>query len=219
MLKLVKLIATFCLLFTVLTTTAVAIGWSDHTKTPLQAAGFDTCDGKPCYLGITSGCTAWADATKILTLTGTVTNEGNLVEVYAGDSQTVYRIVPKSDSQTIAHLEMYLLNNPAFPPLREIVRLYGLPCGAVYPSQIGKPEVVTLLYPSMSVEVVKDSDALDLELRIANLTLIDPDEVISTGDLCSLQVMNEAPIIPWGGFASWDRYRQRGLFARIRQSP
>lgn len=216
MLKLVKIIAAFWLLFIVLTTTAIAVGRSDHTKTPLQTIGFDTCAGMPCYLGITSGRTAWADATKILTLTGTVTNEGKLVEVYAGDSQTVYRIVPEADSRTIAHLEMYLLNNPAFPPLREIVRLYGLPCGAIYPSQIGRPEVVTLLYPAMSVEVVKDSAALDLDSRIASLTLVDPYEVISSGDLCTLQALNDAPVIPWGGFVSWERYKDHGLFQRIR---
>ncbi len=125
-------------------------------------------------MGIVSASTPWADVTKKLTLYGTVTNTGNLVEVYAGDGKNLYRVVPEPDYKTVAALEIYVQNNPQFPTLKELIRQYGVPCGVLSPRQSGTLRVTTLLYPAMDIEIVKSGSSLDLNAKITVVTLVDP---------------------------------------------
>jgi hypothetical protein len=110
---------------------------------------------------------------------------------------------------------MFLQNNLTFPPLRELIRQYGVPCGVVYPSQTGNIEIVTLLYPAMYIEVAKGSDSLNLDMKITDLTFVDPLQITGNEDLCTLKSLESAPVIPWYGFASWEQYKRRGLFRRL----
>ena len=162
-------------------------------------------------MGIVSASTPWADVTKKLTLYGTVTNTGNLVEVYAGDGKNLYRVVPEPDYKTVAALEIYVQNNPQFPTLKELIRQYGVPCGVLSPRQSGTLRVTTLLYPAMDIEIVKSGSSLDLNAKITVVTLVVPTRLTGNQDLCTLGSLDKAPVLPWHGFASWQYYATHGL--------
>ena len=163
-------------------------------------------------MGIITGLTTWADATGKVTLYGTVTNTGNLVEVYAGDGANIYRLVPEPDSKTVAGLEIYVQNNLQFPTLKELIRQYGVPCGIVYPRQSGTLNVVTLLYPAMDIEIAKSVKVLDLDSKVTVVSLIDPTHITGNQNLCTLKSLDKASVLPWHGFASWQYYKVLGLF-------
>src|SRR5262249_3271921 len=102
--RLLRLTVILCLLLSAGIGSALLLARANNAKTTLQAAGFDTCNGVPCFMGITPGVTTWGDGEKILTYFGQPDKKERQIEVSTGDNKSHFRLTSSPDFKSVAYI-------------------------------------------------------------------------------------------------------------------
>ncbi len=204
---LARRIVVVCLLMCTLIGSTVLYSRTHAGPNPLHAYGLDTCDGKPCFMGITPGVTSWAQA-RLMRPTGAKQDEyaRSFVVPIAG---TQVGIIMSLDPAKVAIIDAATLSDNQFPRLASFLTQFGTPCGVAAGYAPGE---VTLHYPSMMLNVdVQTLNRLTAYAPVATIDLIDPNVAFGVAqDLCKY-LRHDRIVIPWLGFASLDHYRAYGL--------
>lgn len=203
------------LLFCVVCAAAIVVGRLDHTPTPLQTLGFDTCDGDPCFRGLKLG-TERAQAQPLLSTGkwsggdyyGLPIDKGDLGVSLTKDNRFVAQIILATGNY----------DDPFPITAGNVLIQYGPPC-RVYFAVNREPIFVVLSYPTLDVTLIVAEDYLsypnDFRLLakspVMGLNINHKDGSTGTYTTCSDPIESDGLLGPWHGFTSPAIYRSRNL--------
>ncbi len=206
----VRLVFILLLLMTALTSSTVLWAREHPEPSELQALGFDVCDGRPCFIGITPGVTTWNAARAILTKWGDQKESNEEFTVAANRIEV--SITSLEGSVDWIHIKGIPYGGFVFSSLGNFIAKYGSPCRIMFN---GDRNFVDLAYPYMMLTVFRGSRTrLELDMPIYNADLRDLSRLSQDPfDFCIYHQVAEPGIGVWSGFASWDYYQAHGLDA------
>jgi hypothetical protein len=184
-----RLTALILVLCAALTAVALGIGRASAATAALDAAGFDLCDGEPCFRGLVPGHSAWAQASG-----GAIIGEAeSFVEfVYWGRNKAAAEYVSDVYGGALILVRLTAVGKAQLPAGEFILR-YGRPCAVGY-----SYARLVLLYPTLRVEIDAAGGYVTAASSAANVTL---QAIQGVYDICPT-----VGVIPWRGFASQARY-------------
>lgn len=201
---------------------AMLIGNAQPEPNQLQALGFDFCEGKPCWQGITPGVTDWAVVRAIMIPRGGVESRSlGYTNIKSGQvdsiGNTVYAL-KLSNQEVITSIDYVPSPNITFTSSQQsrvidALDLFGTPCGVKGGS---KPGQIWLLYPHVVVQVNAAQYRIDPTSPIDYVEVFDPSQQLNQtlpGDLCVSNHEFNFLIYSWKGLASMDFYSTQSFKA------
>jgi hypothetical protein len=192
-----------CLVILTICSGAVAYARSRPAPALLQRKGIDTCESKPCLLGVTPGITAWNDAHTMLAQRSTSSREDRWISVELDEYTRA--IVPRYKSdRTISDILISFKDTPA-TTVGSLITQYGPPCIVLYNRS---SRGIVLRYPFMYATTflpgrIVDVGFLDARSPLSTLTLHrDLDRCTAS----RLFPSDNLVYAGWIGFASLKRY-------------
>jgi hypothetical protein len=211
---LVRRVLMLWLIMLVLCGTVALVVRLNREPGPLQALGFDVCEGEPCFRGIKVGMD-WAEVTKRLP---TVNFDGTSFVLPLNTPEIQHVLLQKStDGTKVAAIVILNTRFERVSPLspRSIVALYGLPCRIDLFTVNGREERIEMRYPGIVVMYAYEEAPTHLDSRVQ----LDMPVLGFWIFEAHPEVCNEvaARTGTWHGFASADTYlarNRRALGAR-----
>jgi hypothetical protein len=203
-----RLVIILTIALTLITMIPIAVGRASTETDALQALGFWTCDGKPCFMGITPYITTWNEAIAVTDgRENTKSQDEDSIIVRLNVTAFVdigIRRHSGSDKVSEASLLLWEEQQPYFPKLGDFVRMYGPPrCVRVIMIE-SMIERVVLLFPGLSLTISPDGNRVSPTSSIWGVRL-KQDEGTTTS--CrSAQDDSSIRTSQWSGFVSIDRY-------------
>jgi hypothetical protein len=160
---------------------------------PLLALGFDTCAGKPCFMGITPGVTSWLDIELLAGKGRRFTYEALLG--WSGRLQfEAFNPLGVANTDSPSDLSIGWYQQP-IGDVHEFVLLYGMPCQV----QVGRRGITTyvLVYPSILVTAESVADRVSLSSPVRHFIITE------RTNNCNLQAQARKQ---WTGFQHLQRY-------------
>jgi hypothetical protein len=149
-----RLIAILCFVLTSFVTGAVLYGKNDAGLSDLQTFGFDVCNDRPCFLGVTTGM-AWNDAQILLSERKelSVRFDNNLIILRIRSIDIAVR--PDADHKYVQQIYFKIWSDVGFyPRLGSVIGLYGAPCSVILiPWGKNFFERIIINYPYLSLSV------------------------------------------------------------------
>jgi hypothetical protein len=176
---------------------------------PLQALGFDVCDGEPCFLGIKVGMD-WSEAVNILP--DSLTGYGVLVPPVSVPALEGLVIRPSQDGTQVEEIRHFnVARRTGYPiTLGAMVELYGPPCRVFWNDLEGVSPRVHMIYPGMEIKFdIPPLSTLSAQPRYrVELNMSAYELLIRTSNDATCKMI--APDFGrWHGFASADTYLAR----------
>jgi hypothetical protein len=176
---------------TALTSGVIAFAQALGGDNPLQAYGFEVCDGKPCFMGVMPGM----DLTKaqaLLQARGvSIPPPESRIEVHI-DSGLV-AIYPNKDHKIVSEISLELLGEKArnqFPALGNMILQYGQPCRVLAPDY-----TIVVWYPHSRIVARTVGDRLGLQFKLLSIFMNNKDNCFREDEA------------RWAGFTTLARYR------------
>ena len=207
MVRFVSWLIGLLLMLVTLLTIVLSMAGQDQTPGLLQRIGYGTCDGLPCFRGVTLGM-GWTEARSTLkemtkptipTELNVTIGEGGLamVRVTANSSEVVNSILTTPEA----------FHTSLDARLGEVLLMYGTPCRIGRMIDISSQEdQFVLVYPSMAVLV---KSAIIQVQTPAPIVTIHPNSPIKDLWIISDGFVGDcvtAPFALWRGFASSQTY-------------
>ena len=186
----------FGVAFSALITGACAYGAAHPQPNELQALGFDLCDGKPCFWGITPGITTYDQATAILSKEYPLKQLNPDIALDIQDKGFVIR----RDAGLIDGIYMGAYSSGY--SLSDLIKLYGLPCEVIEVSPtITSANSFALVYRAKMIAWLSGTQEISLKTTLDSLEIDPPNSAL----LCESRSKYPADKI-WRGFASFPVY-------------
>lgn len=196
---------------------AVFYGRTQIEVNELASLGFDLCNGKPCFLGITPGITKISEAKSILTGRGTITNNGAKFQQIDINKRAVVISASDEIGDTTDHIVGYLNKSPI--AARAVLERYGSPCSvSVVPAQCNTYlgcsgwGSIQLYYEAIVATIDISNlnpswDYITPESPVEQLELFDPVKYRIPSKVCHIYYnINGSVDTDWLGFAPIKRY-------------
>jgi hypothetical protein len=192
------------LLLVALTGTAMLYGRAlaaDGMTSPLLAMGIDNCDGKLCFMQVVPGITTRYEALEAMRGKN-IRDEGN--HFHANVPGLAIRVDAEDYDEPVRRVDIQSSGGPGSGfsvPFRQLIEQFGTPCFVSVNEGRSGSRVLSLTYPSFTVQIYGEDDRLSLNSEITGITIQNSS---GTSNLC--QGMYSYYGTPWRGFASVDVY-------------
>jgi hypothetical protein len=167
---------------------------------PLEALGFDGCDGAPCFRRISVGA-IWSETYRAIS----EANENSTSNVYIRETvdRGIVTVSLLSDGKTVGRIA--LQPDPASRlSVADIMQRFGYPCVAfVVPEDVVAYSSMILTYPKFEVTVFLQNSRLAMDSLVSMLSLREPPD---SSAVCNISLRDEGP---WRGFTSASVYLAR----------
>jgi hypothetical protein len=150
---LTRVLAIWLLVFVLCGTVALLVRLNREPG-PLEALGFDVCDGEPCFRGIKAGMN-WEEAKRHLPNAEHVEDDPNHMTLSLGTPEFLNITVQRSNDGLVENVYAGETNRMKWPFIRagDVILLYGSPCRVTV---VHKGEIfltATLIYPNQVFEL------------------------------------------------------------------
>ena len=178
------------LLTVALTGGFVVFARAKGTENPLKGYGFDMCDGKPCFMGVVAGKTAWRDVEELTKDNLILQDVGrHIVAKFRAVSVEFYG---DANDANVVKFSVYLPYG-TLSQLGDAVALYGTPCGTDPLYGITTLQGVFVRFPYLSVGVIAQGS-------------VNPLQNVSAVNFSSTSGCPAQDYLRWSGFALSNRY-------------
>ncbi len=165
----------------------------------LEALGFGTCSGQPCFMGLLPGVSSWKETLSTLrTYDLKVVDVNTQVSVAYANWKEIQIGVTSNNGRVTSIQITPVGGERTVMPLHAIIQQMGIPCGVGFID--GHLLYPRLVYPSVWVDVF----AFDKRIEQDGFV----DSVLITPEARSSRCTSTAdfPLVGWKGFAALTRY-------------